>query len=118
MRGWRSVVDGGDTCRWWKCEETCRCDEGGFAIWVRRCDLRFVICCRWLIFVYIYANVMFTFSCMKNIGVPWWWHDSQIALTMKEKIVVAADLWFWVSDVAVVDGAVVEPRWLPRVSDG
>jgi len=26
--------------------------------------------------------------------VPWWWHDSQIALTMKEKIAVAADLWF------------------------
>jgi len=94
VRGWRSIVDGGETCRWRQREETCRCDEGGFAIWGRRHDLGFVICCRWLIFVCIYASVMFTFSRMKNMEVPWWWHDSQIALTMKEKIAVAADLWF------------------------
>jgi len=37
---------------------------------------------------------------------------------MKEKIAVVADLWFRVSDVAVVDGVVVEPWWLPRVSGG
>jgi len=29
-----------------------------------------------------------------SMRVPSWWHDSQIALMMKEKIVVAADFWF------------------------
>jgi len=53
-----------------------------------------VICCRWLIFVCIYASVMFTFLCMKNMEVPWWLHDSKIALTMKERTVVATDLSF------------------------
>ena len=57
-------------------EETCK-----------RRDLGFVI------FVCVYASVVFTFSCMKNMEVLWWWHDSRIALTVKEKIVVARDLW-------------------------
>jgi len=29
---------------------------------------------------------------MKNMEVPWWLRDSRVALTMKEKIVVTADL--------------------------
>ena len=74
-------------CRWWLSEETCRCDGGGFAIWGRRHDLGFVI------FVCVYASVVFTFSCMKNREVPWWWRNSRIALTVKEKIAVAVDLW-------------------------
>jgi len=32
VRGWRSVVDGSETCRWRQCEETRRCDGGGFTI--------------------------------------------------------------------------------------
>jgi len=105
-------------CRWRQLEETFRCDGGGFTIWGRRHNLGFVICCRWLIFVCIYASVVFTFSCMKNMEVPWWWHDSQIVLTMKEKITMVADLWLWVSDVAVADRAMVESWWLPRISGG
>ena len=62
----------GETCRWRQREETCRCDRGGFVIWGKRRDLGFMICCRWLIFVSIYANVVFTFSCMKNMKVSWW----------------------------------------------
>ena len=93
MRGWRSIVDGGDTCRWRQHEETCY-DKGGFMIWGKRRNLGFVICCIWLIFVRVYASVVFAFSCMKNTEVPWWWCDSQIALTVKEKIVVVADLWW------------------------
>jgi len=81
-------------CTWRQREETCHCEGGGFAIWRRRRDLGFVICYRWLLFVCIYASVMFTFLCMKNMEVPWWLHDSKIALTMKEKTAVATDLLF------------------------
>jgi len=90
VHGWKSAVDGGETCRWRQREETYHCGGGGFVIWGRRRDLGFVI------FVCVYVSVVFTFSCMKNMEVPWWLHDSRIALTVKEKI-------------AVADGVMVEP---------
>jgi len=65
VSGWRSVVDGGETCRWRQREETCCCDGGGFAILGRRRDLGFVICCRWLIFVCIYVHI---FVCEEHGG--------------------------------------------------
>jgi len=37
---------------------------------------------------------------------------------MIKKIIVVTDLGWGVSDVTMIDGIVVEPWWLPRVSGG
>ena len=71
-------------------------------------ETRFRVCD--FFFFCVYASVVFTFSCMKNMEVPWWWRNSRTAITVKQKIAVAADLWLWVSDVAVADRVMVDVK--------